>query len=198
MKVILINGSPHAEGATYTALNMVANALEEQGVDTEIFHIGTNNIPGCKGCFACRKLGRCVINDSVNEFAEAVKSADGIIIGSPVYFSSPNASLIAFLDRLYAAHGSRLMYKPCGCIVSARRAGTSAALEVLNKYPMINEQPLVFSGYWCMVYGNTPEEVRSDTEGMKIAYNIGRNMAWLVSALRDMPVPPKWNNNDKK
>lgn len=195
MKVILINGSPHAEGSTYTALTVVASALMEQGVESEIFHIGTNNIPGCKGCFACRELGWCAIDDSVNKFAESVKRADGIIIGSPVYFSSPNASLLAFLDRLYAAHGAALMYKPCGCIVTANRAGTSAALDVLHKYPMVNEQPLVSSSYWCMVYGNTPEEIRADKEGMAIAYRLGHNMAWLVKALRNMPVPAKGQEN---
>lgn len=105
------------------------------------------------------------------------------------YFASPNASLIALLDRLYAAHGNSLMYKPWGCIVSARRAGTTSAVEVLNKYPLVNEQPLVSSTYWCMVHGSIPEEIRADTEGMEIAYNLGRNMAWMVKALRSVPHP---------
>lgn len=103
----------------------------------------------------------------------------------------PNATLIAFLDRLYAAHGDSLMYKPCGCMASARRGGTTAALEVLNKYPLVCEQPLVSSSYWCMVHGNTPDEVRADKEGMEIAYNLGRNMAWMVQALHSMPYPVK-------
>lgn len=191
MNVILINGSPHELGCTDTALKEVARGLTDQGVDARIIHIGTGDISGCKGCFACRKLGRCVREDAVNEIAAKLKEADGMIIGSPVYFASPNGSLIAFLDRLYAAHGDSLMYKPCGCIVSARRAGTTAALEALYKYPMVNEQPVVSSSYWCMVHGNTPEEVHADTEGMEIAYNLGRNMAWMVKALRDVPVPEK-------
>lgn len=189
MKVILINGSPHEKGSTYTALSEVARGLTEHGVDAQIIHIGTNDIPGCKGCYACRKLGRCVVDEDVNTLAESLEEADGMIIGSPVYFASPNASLLALLDRLYAAHGGKLMYKPCGCIVAARRAGTTAALEALQKYPMVNEQPVVSSSYWCMVYGNTPEEVRADAEGMEIAYNLGRNMAWMVCALKKLPRP---------
>ena len=189
MKVILINGSPHEWGYTYTALSEVAGGLNDHGVETEIIHIGTGDIPGCRGCFACRKLGRCVMDDVVNETAEKLKAADGMIIGSLVYFASPCGSLISFLDRLYASHGNSLMYKPCGCIVSARRAGTTAALEVLHKYPLVNEQPLVSSSYWCMVHGSTPEEVRADTEGMEIAYNLGRNMAWMVKTLAHSPTP---------
>lgn len=191
MKVILINGSPHERGCTYTALSEVAGGLNDHGVGAEIIHIGTHDIAGCRGCFACRKLGKCVIDDGVNEIAEKFKVADGMIIGSPVYFASPSGSLISFLDRLYASHGNSLMYKPCGCIVSARRAGTTAALEVLHKYPMVNEQPLVSSSYWCVVHGNTPEEVHADTEGMEIAYNLGRNMAWMVKALGNISCPER-------
>lgn len=189
MKVILINGSPHEKGSTYTALEQVARGLREHGVETRIIHIGTHDIPGCKGCFACRKTGKCVVCDDVNTLAEQLAEADGMILGSPVYFASPNASLLALLDRLYAAHGRKLMHKPCGCIVVARRAGTTAALEALYKYPMVNEQPVVSSSYWCMVYGNTPEEVQADAEGMEIACTLGRNMAWMVSALKQMPRP---------
>lgn len=191
MKVILINGSPHARGCTYTALSEVARGLTDHGVETEIIHIGTNDIPGCMGCFGCHKLGKCVIDDVVNEIAEKLNGVDGMVIGSPVYFASPNGSLISLLDRLYAAHGNSLIYKPCGCIVSARRAGATAALEALHKYPMVNEQPLVSSSYWCMVHGNTPEEVHADTEGMEIAYNLGRNMAWMVKALGDISCPER-------
>ena len=189
MKVILLNGSPHERGCTYTALFEVARGLNDYGVEAEMIHMGTQDIPGCRGCFACRGLGKCVMDDVVNEIAGRLKSAHGMIIGSPVYFASPNGSLISLLDRLYAAHGNSLMYKPCGCIVSARRAGTTAALEVLHKYPMVNEQPLVSSSYWCMVHGNTPDEVRTDTEGMEIAYNLGRNMAWMVKAVTHAPKP---------
>ena len=198
MKVMLLNGSPHEFGCTYTALSAVSEGLHNFGIETEIFHIGSGDIPGCRGCFACRHLGKCVLDDKVNNLAEKLQQTDGIIIGSPVYFASPNGALIAFLDRLYAAHGDKLMYKPCGCIVSARRAGTTSALETLHKYPTVNEQPLVSSGYWCMVHGNTPDEVRADTEGMEIAYTLGKNMAWMVRTInRTTPADMKENGWDQ-
>lgn len=187
MKVILLNGSPHEHGCTYTVLTEVAAALTDQGVDAQILHIGAQPIDGCSGCFACRSLGRCVKEDVVNRLADQLADADGMIIGTPVHFASPAGSLVALLDRLYAAHGQRLMYKPCGCIAAARRAGTTAALEVLHKYPLVNEQPLVPSCYWCMAYGTTPEEIRADQEGMEIARTLGRNMAWMVRSLRTQP-----------
>lgn len=189
MKVVLINGSPHEKGCTYTALNEVSRGLNENGIQTEIINIGNTGISGCNGCFSCRNTGRCIKEDIVNQTAEKIIEADGMIIASPVYFSSPNATLIAYLDRLYAAYGNHLRYKPCGCIVSARRAGTTSALDVLNKYPLVCEQPLVSSSYWCMVHGNTPNEVKKDTEGMEIAYNLGRNMAWMVKALKGTTAP---------
>ncbi len=189
MKVVLLNGSPHTKGCTYTALNEVSRGLNENGIQTEIINIGNTSISGCNGCFACRNMGRCIQEDIVNQTADKIIEADGMITASPVYFSSPNAMLIAYLDRLYAAYGKHLRYKPCGCIVSARRAGTTAALEVLNKYPLVCEQPLVSASYWCMVHGNTPDEVKKDTEGMEIAYNLGRNMAWMVKALKETTAP---------
>ncbi|MGN0665769.1 MAG: flavodoxin family protein [Huintestinicola sp.] len=189
MKAVLLNGSPHTAGCTYTALNEVARGLRENGIEAEIINIGDRDIPGCKGCFACRKTGRCICEDIVNQTAERIINAEGMIIGSPVYFSSPNAALIAYLDRLYAAYGDKLRFKPCGCIVSARRAGTTSALEVLNKYPLVCEQPLVASSYWCMVFGSDPDEVKNDKEGMETAYNLGRNMAWMIKALTGA-VPP--------
>ena len=189
MKVLLLNGSPHSNGCTYTALCETARALQDGGIQTEIIHLASNDTPGCKGCFACRSLGRCIIDDQVNQIAEKLQYADGMILGSPVYFASPNASFLSLLDRLYAAHGHKLRYKPCGCLVSARRAGTTAALDALNKYPLVCEQPLISSCYWCMVHGNTPEEVRNDTEGMAIAYHLGKNMAWLVKALHGIELP---------
>ena len=189
MKVVLLNGSPNAKGCTYTALNEVSRGLNENGIQAEIINIGNTAVSGCNGCFSCRNTGRCIQEDIVNQTAEKIIEADGMIIGSPVYFSSPNATLIAYLDRLYAAYGNHLRYKPCGCIVSARRAGTTSALEVLNKYPLVCEQPLIASSYWCMVHGTTPDEVKNDKEGMEIAYNLGRNMAWMVKALNGRNIP---------
>ena len=184
MKVVMINGSPHEKGCTYTALRQVERGLIENAVESEIIDIGNQIIRGCMGCFACRKLGKCVYDDAVNEVAQVLKEADGMILGSPVYFSSPAGTMVSFLDRLYASAGDNLMNKPCGTIVTARRAGTTSALEVLNKYPLVCEQPVVSSSYWCMLHGNTPDEIREDTEGMEIAYNLGRNMAKLLTQLQ--------------
>ncbi|MDD3243537.1 MAG: flavodoxin family protein [Eubacteriales bacterium] len=183
MKVILVNGSPHEHGCTYTALCEVADALEKNGISAPILHIGTRPIAGCMGCYQCRAAGKCVLDDRVNEIAAELSSANGMVFGSPVYFASPTGGMLSFLDRLYASAGDSLMYKPCGCAVSARRAGTTAALDALNKYPLVCEQPLVSSGYWCMVHGSTPQEVRQDEEGMRIMRTLGRNMAWLVKSL---------------
>lgn len=183
MKVILINGSPHVHGSTYTMLCEVEKALQQSGVETEILHIGAD-VPGCTGCFRCSDFGRCIKDDIVNRASDMLAQADGMIIGSPVYFASINGTLSAFLDRLYASGSHRWRYKPCGCFVVARRGGTTAALDALNKYPLINEQPLVSSCYWGMAYGNVPEEVRCDAEGIEIAQTLGRNMAWMVKALR--------------
>ena len=183
MKVILINGSPHEKGCTYTALVEVARGLNDNGVESEIVHIGNQVIRGCMGCYACRKLGKCVYDDVVNDLAAKLSLVDGMIIGSPVYFASPNGTLISLLDRLYACFGDSLVNKPCGCIVSARRAGTTSSLEVLNKYPLVCQQPIVSSSYWCMVHGNTPTEIKSDLEGMEIAYNLGVGMAKMLHKL---------------
>ena len=133
MKVLLLNGSPNARGCTWTALNEVKKGLEAQGVEGEIVHVCAGDIAGCAGCFACAETGKCVRDDIVNELGARLVQADGMVIGSPVYFASPNGSLLAFLDRLYASHGDALRFKPCGCMVSARRAGTTAALDALNK-----------------------------------------------------------------
>ena len=183
MKVLLLNGSPNARGCTWTALNEVKKGLEAQGVAGEIVHVCAEDVPGCTGCFACGETGECVRGDVVNEIGAKLRRADGMVIGSPVYFASPNGSLLAFLDRLYASHGEQLRCKPCGCIVSARRAGTTAALDALNKYPLVCDQPLVSGGYWCMVHGQTPEQVMQDEEGLRIARTLGSSLGWLAKAL---------------
>ena len=182
MKVVLINGSPHPRGTTYTVLCEVERELRQSGVETEMLHIGAD-VPGCIGCFRCSETGYCTKDDIVNQAADKLAQADGMIIGSPVYFASINGTLSAFLDRLYASGSLRWRYKPCGCFVVARRGGTTAALDALNKYPLINEQPLVSSCYWGMAYGNDAQEVQNDEEGLEIARTLGRNMAWMVKAL---------------
>ena len=184
MKVLLINGSPHQYGCTYTALNEVAKELECSGIETEILHIGTRPIGGCIACGVCRKIGKCVFPEGgVNEALAKAKEADGIVFGSPVYYASGNGSMIGFMDRLFYAGASAMAYKPGACIASARRAGTTATLDQMNKYLTINNMPLVSSQYWNMVHGNTPEEVKQDQEGLQVMRTLGRNMAWLLKSI---------------
>lgn len=183
MKVLLINGSPDDSGCTATALAEVEKTLREEGIDTEILHIGTDPVSGCLACGGCYDGGgRCVIDDIVNVALEKAETADGFVFGSPVYYASPNGMFLAMLDRMFYA-GDCFRYKPAACVVSARRAGTTASLDALNKYPLISEMPLVSSQYWPMVHGNTPDEVRQDLEGMQIMRTLGRNMAWLLKCI---------------
>lgn len=182
MKVLLINGSPHEKGCTYTALEETANMLRESGIDTEIFHIG-KKVDGCIGCGGCKNHGhRCVFGGTVNEALDKMEEADGLILGSPVYFASPNGSMMGFLDRMFYA-GNCFEYKPAAAVVSARRGGTTASLDALNKYFMIRNMPVVSSQYWNMVHGNTPDEVKRDLEGLQIMRTLGKNMAWLLKSL---------------
>ncbi len=185
MKVLLINGSPNENGCTYTALCEAAGTLEQEGIETEIFQMGKQPVRGCIGCGGCARKGdgRCVFgDDAVNRALEKAETADGYIIGSPVYFASANGSLIAMLDRMFYA-GKCFSYKPAAAVVSARRAGTTASLDEIGKYFSIRNMPVVSSKYWTMVHGNTPEEVRQDLEGMQNMRVLGRNMAWLLKCL---------------
>ena len=184
MKVLLVNGSPHEKGCTYTALSEVASALNKEGIETEIFHIGTAPIRGCIGCGGCSGKGKCVFDDDiVNRLIEKIDRIDGLVIGSPVHYASAGGAITSVLDRLFFAASGKLSYKPCACIASARRAGTTATLDQLMKYPTINRMPLVSSQYWPMVHGNTPEQVMQDEEGMQIMRTLGRNMAWLIKCI---------------
>ena len=182
-KVILINGSPRADQCTATALDEMIKTFNEEGVETELIHIGNKDIRGCAACGYCSTHDGCVFNDIVNEVNAKLEKADGLVVGSPVYYSSPNGTLISFLDRLFYIHGDKLKHKPGAVVASARRAGTTAALDVLNKYLMINEMPVVSSQYWTMVHGNSPEEVRQDAEGMQTMRILGKNMAWLLRCI---------------
>lgn len=186
MKVMLINGSPNRKGCTNRALEEVKRALEENQVEGKIIHIGAKNIRGCRDCGYCTgNRGKCVFADEVNEVIEELKTVDGLIIGSPVYFSSPSGTLISFLDRLFhAAPYEALAHKPGASVVSARRAGTTASFDVLNKYFMIRQMPVVSSQYWNMVHGYSASEVEKDEEGLQIMRTLGRNMAWLIKAIR--------------
>ena len=184
MNVLLINGSPHKNGCTFTALSEIASELEKQGIETNFFHIGTKAIRGCIACRKCKETGYCTYSDDpVNECINLIKSADGIVVGSPVYYASPNGALLAFLDRVFYASSNAFAYKPAAAIVSCRRAGAATAFDVLNKYFTLSNMPVVSSQYWNEVHGNTPEEVRQDLEGMQVMRTLGRNMAWLLKCI---------------
>lgn len=170
MKVLLFNGSRREKGCTYTALSLIAKELEKAGIDTEIIYIGLNAVNG-------------KLDALVKECAAKMKEADGLVIGSPVYYASPTGEIQVFLDRFAGVAGADLRHKPAAAIASARRAGTSTTLDVLHKYLMYNEMPIVSSNYWNMVHGNTPEEVLQDKEGVQIMETLGKNMAWLLKCL---------------
>lgn len=184
MKVLLVNGSPHEKGCTYTALEETAKALNTEGIGTEIFHIGTKALSGCIACFKCQETGRCIFPDKVNDFLDIAKDADGFIFGSPVHYASAAGALISFMDRVYFADfcsGQQYFYlKPAAAVVSARRAGTTATFDQLNKYFTISQMPVISSKYWNMVHGLTPEEVKKDLEGLQTMRILGRNMAWFL------------------
>lgn len=184
MKVLLVNGSPHEKGCTYTALAEVVGTLNEEGIGTEIFWIGTKPLSGCIACLKCQETGRCVFHDRVNEFLEIAANFDGFVFGSPVHYGSAGGAMTCFMDRtFYAGFGSgnqALYLKPAAVVVSARRSGTTATFDQLNKYLTWAEMPVISSRYWNMVHGNTPEEVKEDLEGMQVMRTLGRNLAWFL------------------
>lgn len=182
MKVLLINGSPHKNGCTFTALEEIAKTLKEEGIGSEIYQVGTD-VEACRACYACAKLGRCVINDRVNDFVDYAKDFDGFIIGSPVHYASACGGVTAFMDRAFfscskAGKIETFLHKPGAAIASARRAGTTATLDQLNKYFTITQMPIISGRYWNMVHGATPEQVKQDLEGMQNMRILARNMAW--------------------
>ncbi len=180
MQVLLVNGSPHPKGCTWTALSEVAAELERQGIGSRIFQLGTQPVAGCIACRSCRRTGRCFRNDLVNEVLDLVPEFDGFVFGSPVYYASASGQLESFLDRLFFCGGSLFANKPGAAVVSCRRGGATAAFEQINKYFGMNNMPVVTSSYWNQVHGNTPDEVRHDLEGMQVMRTLGRNMAWLL------------------
>jgi len=180
MKVLLVNGSPHSKGCTYTALQEVAKTLNENGIETEFFQIGTKPLSGCIACGKCETTKRCIFTDRVNEFLDLAKDADGFIFGSPVHYASAGGSITSFMDRVFFADGSSFRLKPAAAVVSARRGGTTAAFDQLNKYFTISQMPVISSKYWNMVHGFTPEDVMKDLEGLQIMRVLGRNMAWFL------------------
>jgi len=183
MKVLMINGSPEKDSCTNRALTEIATTLKAEGVDSEIINIGRETIRGCFACNGCAKLGKCVHEDIVNQVASRLDEFDALVVGSPVYYASGNGTVYAFLDRLFYSAGSKLHYKPAAAIAVARRAGTTATLDTLNKYFTISEMPIVSSTYWNMVHGFTPADVEKDLEGLQTMRNIGHNMAWLLRCI---------------
>ena len=183
MKVLLFNGSPHQNGCTYTALEEIGKTLKEEGIDSEVYQLGIEPVAHCRACYACGQLGRCVIDDKVNDFVDFAEQFDGFIFGSPVHYASASAGIVSFLDRAFFVASRRkgphvFKHKPGSSIVSARRAGTTATLEQLNKYFSITEMPIISGRYWNMVHGSTPDDVKKDIEGMQNMRILARNMAW--------------------
>ena len=183
MKVLLINGSPHEKGCTYTALSLIAGELKAQGIETEILHVGGQPVGGCIGCGGCAAGKGCVFGGVVNEAIEKAKTADGFVFGSPVHYASASGNMTSFMDRLAYAGGKYLAYKPAAICCSARRAGTTSALEALEKVPQFCQMPLISSTYWPMVHGSNAEQAALDEEGMQIMRNLGHNMAWILKCI---------------
>ncbi len=193
MKVILLNGSPHEKGTTYAALTEVETTLQKNGIETELLHLGKGPIQGCTACRNCFKTGRCVFSDVVVDVGEKAREADGIIIGSPVYYAGMAGSLKAALDRLFYSNAGRFAGKLGAAVVCARRGGLVTAFDDINRYFTISHMPIVSSQYWNQVHGSNGEEAKQDLEGMQTMRTLGQNMAWLLrcmEAAKDAGVQP--------
>ncbi len=187
MKVLLVNGSPHKEGCTYTALCEVSEALNKNGIDTDIFWIGNKAISGCIACKACANTGVCALGGTVNEFLEIAGDYDGFVFGTPVHWGAVSGGLTSFLDRAFYADlcggGTRFLLKPAAAVVSARRAGTTATWDQINKYFALMQMPIISSRYWTIVHGATPQQVKKDEEGMQTMRILGKNMAYFLHCM---------------
>ena len=184
-KVLLLNGSPNADGCTATALNEMITVFGEEGIETEIFQVGNRNIRGCVSCGYCSKNGKCVVNDLVNEVAGKFEAADGLVVGSPVYYGSPNGTILSFMDRLFYSTSFTKHMKVGAAVVSCRRGGNTASFDVLNKYFTISGMPVASSTYWNQVHGFSAEDVKKDLEGLQTMRNLARNMAFLIKAISE-------------
>lgn len=185
MKVLLFNGSAKLEGCTFTALTEVAKVLKEENIECEIVQLGGQPVRDCIGCNRCSELdNECIFKDDmINGLIKKAENADGFVFGTPVYYAHPSGRLLSVMDRLFYAGGDAFRHKPAAAISSARRAGTTASIDVLNKYFTISEMPVVSSTYWNMVHGHTADDVLKDLEGLQTMRNIGRNMAWLLKCI---------------
>ena len=183
MKVLLLNGSPHAQGSTYTALHEMEKIFAENGIETELVHVGNKDIRGCIACGSCYETGKCVFDDIVNELAGKFEECDGLVVGSPVYYASANATLVALLDRLfYSTHFDKTM-KVGASVVSARRGGLSSTFDELNKYFTISGMPVASGQYWNSIHGNNAEQAQQDGEGLQIMRTLARNMSFLMKSI---------------
>ncbi|MBE5934232.1 MAG: flavodoxin family protein [Lachnospiraceae bacterium] len=183
MKVLLVNGSPHKEGATYTALREVEKALNNNGIDTQIEWIGNEPIAGCIGCGVCKKTGKCFRNDVVNDILQIAQDFDGYIFGSAVHYAAATGALSSFMDRLFFGKNAMFAHKPAAAVVSCRRGGASAAFDEINKYFTISSMPIVSSQYWNQIHGQNAEEAKQDLEGMQTMRTLGNNMAYLLKCI---------------
>ena len=183
MKVLLINGSPHAHGSTYTALHEMEQIFAAENIQTEIIHVGNKDIRGCVACGSCGKQGKCAFDDLVNETAPKFQACSGLVVGSPVYYASANATLIAFLDRLFYSTPFYKTMKVGASVVSARRGGLSATFDGLNKYFTISGMPVASGQYWNSIHGNSAEEAAQDKEGLQIMRTLAKNMSFLIKSI---------------
>ncbi len=183
--VLLLNGSPHPHGCTAAALEEMQRTFAAEGISAELIHIGNKEIRGCISCNSCANTGKCVFNDAVNEIAPKFEAADGLVVGSPVYYGSPNGTLLSFLDRLFYSTPFPKAMKVGAAVVSCRRSGNTASFDVLNKYFTISSMPVASSTYWNQVHGFTAEDVAKDLEGLQTMRNLARNMAFLIRAIAD-------------
>ena len=196
-KVLLLNGSPRPHGCTAEALGEMIRVFADEGIETELIHVGSKSIRGCLACGKCGETGRCVFEDLVNETAPKFEAADGLVVGSPVYYGSPNGTILSFLDRLFFSTSFSKLMKVGAAVVSCRRGGNTASFDVLIKYFTISGMPVASSSYWNQVHGFTAEDVRKDLEGLQTMRNLARNIAFLIRAIqaeRDrsgLPIPER-------
>lgn len=203
MKVLLLNGSPHDDGCTHTALREVERALNENDIETMWYWVGRRAVPGCIACGRCKETAKCIFDDGVNELLDQAETIDGMVVGSPVYYASPTGQIMCFLDRLFYASHNKWRGKIGASVVSCRRGGATAAFDCLNKYFTISSMPIASSIYWNQVHGLAPGDVRRDEEGLQTMRALGRNMAYLLKAQKtaaeqgiEMPEeePRVWTN----
>ena len=183
MKVLLINGSPHAAGCTFTALSEMCKVFKAEGIETEIVQVGSKPVRGCVACGACAKMGKCAFDDIVNELAPKFAACDGLVVGSPVYYASANATLVAVLDRLFMSAKFDKTMKVGASVCSARRGGLTATFDELNKYFFISGMPVASGQYWNGVHGSNAEQVSRDEEGMQMMRTLARNMSFLMKSI---------------